>query len=221
MDGYIGGFVSGIAQTIVGHPLDTIKTWNQNTTLNQPPKTFVNLWKGIQYPLIQAPLVCSISFGLYENIYSFSNDRIISGVASGLIRSTIITPLEYYKLNLQQQLTPIFKHSFKNMSIVALREMPSATIYYGSYHYLKEKSGFIMLSGSLAGVFTWFLTYPLDTIKTRLQTGTASTLSDAIKQGVFWKGLQPCLLRAFITNGIGFYVYEKILANIQHTIEPQ
>ncbi len=215
MDGYIGGFVSGIVQTIVGHPLDTIKTWNQNHTLKQPAKTFVNLWKGLQYPLIQAPLVASISFGLYENIYSFSNDRIFSGLASGLIRSTLVTPLEYYKLNLQQHLTPVLKHSFKNMSFVAIKEMPSATIYYGSYHYLKEKTGFIVLSGALAGMLSWFSIYPLDTIKTRLQTGAAGTFHNAIQQGGLWRGLQMCLLRACITNGVGFYAYEKTLTIIK------
>ena len=209
MDGYVGGFFSGITQTIIGHPFDTIKTWRQNVSIKRPPKTFMNLWKGIQYPMVQLPIVCSISFGLYENIYSFSNDRIFSGLTSGLIRSTVITPLEYYKVNLQQQLKPSIKNSYKNMSIVAMKEVPSATVYYTSYHYLKEKTDYILLSGSIAGVLSWFSLYPLDTIKTRLQVGSAKNISDAIQQGNLCRGIKMCLLRAFITNGIGFYVYEN------------
>jgi solute carrier family 25 carnitine/acylcarnitine transporter 20/29 len=92
---------------------------------------------------------------------------------------------------------------------VTMKEVPSATIYYGIYHYLKEKDVSILLSGSLAGVASWFSIYPLDTIKTRLQAGTATNVKDAFRQGNLWKGLNLCLLRAFITNGIGFYVYEK------------
>ena len=64
MDGYVGGFMSGVAQTLIGHPLD-IKTWSQNTNLvNQPPRTFLNMWRGIQYPMIQLPIVCGGKFWL-------------------------------------------------------------------------------------------------------------------------------------------------------------
>jgi hypothetical protein len=55
------------------------------------------------------------------------------------MRTPIITPLEYYKINLQQQLIPIWQNSYKNILPVTLKEVPSATIYYGTYHYLKEK----------------------------------------------------------------------------------
>lgn len=209
MDGYVGGFMSGIAQTIIGHPIDTLKTWAQNHKMKQPPKTFINVWRGIQYPMIQLPLVCSVSFGLYDNLYSLSEDRIFSGIASGFIRTTIITPLEYYKINLQQQLKPKFSNSYKNMIPVVVKEVPSATIYYTTYHYLKEKENPILLSGAIAGVSSWFSVYPLDTIKTRLQSGSATSFKNALQQGKLWKGLNLSLLRAFITNGIGFYVYEK------------
>lgn len=94
------------------------------------------------------------------------------------------------------------------MSVVALKEMPSATVYYTTYHYLKEKEYPILLSGSIAGVSSWFSIYPLDTIKTRLQSGLAKSVREAIRQRNLWRGLHLCLGRAFITNGIGFYVYE-------------
>lgn len=210
MDGYVGGFMSGVAQTLIGHPLDTLKTWRQNKNLlKQPPRTFMNLWKGIQYPMIQLPIVCGVSFGLYENIYNMSNDRITAGMVSGFLRTSIITPLEYYKINIQQQLKPVWRESYKNMAVVSLKEMPSATVYYTSYHYLKEREYPVLLSGSIAGVASWFSIYPLDTIKTRLQSGLAKTVKGAIRQGGLWKGLNLCLARAFITNGIGFYVYEE------------
>jgi len=180
MDGYFGGFISGIAQTIIGHPIDTLKTWIQNSNIKRPTMTIANIVKGIQYPMVQLPLVSSVSFGLYDNIYSVTEDRIISGTASGFMRTPIITPLEYYKINLQQQLIPIWQNSYKNILPVTLKEVPSATIYYGTYHYLKEKKVSILLSGSLAGVASWVSIYPLDTITTRLQTGTAINIKHAM-----------------------------------------
>jgi hypothetical protein len=45
MDGYFGGFISGIAQTIIGHPIDTLKTWAQNSNIKRPPITIANTLK--------------------------------------------------------------------------------------------------------------------------------------------------------------------------------
>lgn len=210
MDGYVGGFVSGIAQTIVGYPLDTMKTWNQNiTNIKQPARTWSNLWRGIQYPMIQLPIVCSISFGLYENLYKASNDRIIAGAGSGFVRTFLVCPLEYYKIRLQQQVKPRWLECYRNLPITLMKEMPSATVYYSSYHYFKDQQYPIVLSGSLAGMLSWTTIYPLDTINTRVQSGIAKSMTSAIRQGNLWTGLSMCLVRAVLTNGIGFYVYEK------------
>ena len=44
MDSLIAGFLSGISQTLIGHPFDTLKTWNQNSiNLKKPPFTIKNL----------------------------------------------------------------------------------------------------------------------------------------------------------------------------------
>ena len=41
MDGYVGGFMSGVAQTLIGHPLDTLKTWRQNTSATKNVSEYV------------------------------------------------------------------------------------------------------------------------------------------------------------------------------------
>jgi hypothetical protein len=223
MDGYIAGIASGIAQTFVGHPLDTIKTWAQNkgNGIRQPAYTFANLWKGVQYPLIQAPIICGISFGLYENILQETNNAVVSAGTSGFLRTFAVTPLEYYKIQKQQQLVPRFRHCFRNMGAVISKEFPSACVYFPSYRFLKHHDVSVPLAGGVAGMLAWGSIYPLDTIKTRLQSGMASSIRHAWNIGGLWKGIGACLVRAFITNSVGFYVYEYSLCTLKGDEEPQ
>ena len=213
MEHYYAGLISGLFQTLIGHPFDTYKTWRQNSSqLKKPNMSLQNLYKGIKYPLVQAPFLCGIGFGVYDNIYSQTKSTYIAGSISGLIGSLIMTPLDYYKIKRQQQLTDVYwKNSYKNLRIVAMREVPANTIYFTTYNKMREKDVPIMLSGSIAGTTSWLLTYPLDTIKTKMQAGITRSISETIKQGKLWVGVKPCLIRAFFVNGIGFYVYEHSL----------
>ena len=82
------------------------------------------------------------------------------------------------------------------------------------YYYFKNKFDVHinkdlnnLISGGLAGITSWTITYPIDTIKTRIQSKHIS-FSKAIKQYNLFKGLSVSLLRAFIVNSVGFYTYE-------------
>jgi len=76
---------------------------------------------------------------------------------------------------------------------------------------VKKKKYPSFLSGSIAGALSWFFTYPIDTIKTRIQNESCKTIKEAIQKGGLNQGLGICISRAFIVNGINFSVYEKIL----------
>lgn len=65
------------------------------------------------------------------------------------------------------------------------------------------------IAGIAAGIAQALTGHPLDTIKTRVQSGAAKTIREAFQQRGLWVGLIPCLARAAITNSIGFYVYEQ------------
>ncbi|KAL9092238.1 MAG: hypothetical protein Q9159_000998 [Coniocarpon cinnabarinum] len=96
----------------------------------------------------------------------------------------------------------------------------------------------VLLCGGLAGVATWISIFPLDVIKTRVQTeatafgaekesstksiprspgsqsrrrGALSITRDTYRhEGLraFWRGVGVCCLRAFIVNGVQWNVYE-------------
>ena len=207
MDGYIAGIASGLSQVALGHPLDTLKTWQQSS--NSPAMSVRALWRGVQYPLVQLPIICGVSFGLYDNLMSLTNNCVTASAISGLLRTPIVTPLEYYKIRAQSNAPILWRQCFRNMHVVSSREMLSATAYFSSYNTLRKTTDLpVMISGGIAGMAAWGCIYPIDTIKTRMQSGTASTIWIAWKQGGLWSGVSACLARAFVVNAVGFYTYE-------------
>jgi solute carrier family 25 carnitine/acylcarnitine transporter 20/29 len=101
----------------------------------------------------------------------------------------------------------------------------------------------VLLCGGLAGVITWASIFPLDVIKTRVQTqilhapvrdGEQSALlgSEAPRArlssveiarqayrtegaGVFFRGLGICSVRAFVVNAVQWAVYEWMMKLLQ------
>lgn len=102
----------------------------------------------------------------------------------------------------------------------------------------------VLLCGGLAGIVTWASIFPLDVIKTRVQTQTLrqerslqgersgllhsspaerpmSSLEVAKHAyrtegaGVFFRGLGICSVRAFIVNAVQWAVYEWMMRVLQ------
>tara|TARA_B100001564_G_scaffold353103_1_gene361543 strand:- start:1421 stop:2080 length:660 start_codon:yes stop_codon:yes gene_type:complete len=215
-DYFFAGCMSGIAQTIVGHPLDTLKILKQNNKKVVNLYNIKNLYAGISMPLMQTPIVCGIGFYVDEKINNYIDNHWISGFTSGIIGSFVICPFEYYKINMQQaekqtiNMRSLTK-SFKNVNYVICREGPALSIYFGSYNELKKKDIPLYISGGIAGCASWLFTYPLDTIKSRMQGNICKNMKEAIQMGNLSKGLGYCLLRAFIANSIGFTTYEYFI----------
>jgi solute carrier family 25 carnitine/acylcarnitine transporter 20/29 len=123
-----------------------------------------------------------------------------------------------------------------------MREVPSIAAQFAAYEYLKaaflrhsqsEKLSLhqVMITGGLAGMFCWLVSYPQDIIKTRLQLDPSYKLRSSLSDGGFWnctkaiyrydgmkgffQGLTPCLIRAYLANAIGFFIYEEIKSTIK------
>ncbi|KAG9141086.1 hypothetical protein Leryth_001604 [Lithospermum erythrorhizon] len=125
---------------------------------------------------------------------------------------------------------------YRGFTITVLRDVPSHAFYFSTYEYIREKLhpgcrkngqetfGTMLVAGGLAGVVSWMSCYPLDVIKTRIQSQSNSTplmyrgIVDCFRRSVknegwnvLWRGLGTTLTRAFIVNGAVFTGYETAL----------
>ncbi|XP_050232235.1 mitochondrial arginine transporter BAC2 [Mercurialis annua] len=125
---------------------------------------------------------------------------------------------------------------YRGLTITILRDAPSHGFYFWTYEYMREqlhpgvrKNGqeslkTMLVAGGLAGVASWVCCYPLDVIKTRIQSQTPSSspkyngIVDCFRRSVsdegykvLWRGLGTAVARAFVVNGAIFSAYEIAL----------
>ena len=115
--------------------------------------------------------------------------------------------------------------------ITWLREVVPFGLYFGTYEYMKTKLKVSeqertfraymskALAGGIAGLVVWSIGYPFDIVKTEIQREKKRQRMFAVfnrmrreyGMQVFFKGLAPCLLRAFPVNACAFIVYDCIV----------
>jgi len=204
---YVIGSIVGISQSLLGHPLDTLKVYKQNKITKN--LSFYQYYTGIKYPLILSAFHNSMLFGSYSQFNDKINNSFISGALSGGIFGIIISPFELYKTRSQ-----LFKSNkismFRGMPLAIMRESVGTATYFGSYYYMKNKDIHPFIAGGLSGWFSWFSCYPVDTIKTRIQSSRKLTYYDAFKQKKLWSGFKYCSYRAILVNACGFIIYEYL-----------
>jgi solute carrier family 25 carnitine/acylcarnitine transporter 20/29 len=208
---FLAGLISGTSQVIAGHPFDTLKVNIQNNNLKLFTLNFKNLYQGISYPLVTNSITVSIQFGVYSKLKNNNFNEIISSAGAGFVTGFMSSPIDRFKIKKQILAKDIYAKPFKGMSLTLLREVPANIIYFGTYNYLRNNKFNILLSGGIAGFLSWLITYPIDVIKTRIQSDKYINIKSAIMKKNFYKGLTPCLLRAIFVNSIGFYVYETTM----------
>jgi solute carrier family 25 carnitine/acylcarnitine transporter 20/29 len=211
MDEFILGYCSGIVQTVVGHPFDTIKT-NYQARISIYPLTISKLYRGVIPPIMCNSIVISTQFGLndYFNKYLWGN-HFYSGFIAGIGASIILNPIELYKVRLQNNLKNVYINPLFGLKSTILRESIGGCFYFGGYHYLyDEKKYSSIVAGGAAGWISWLFSYPFDVVKTRVQSDKAKTVIDGLKQKQLWKGFGICSIRSVIVNSVGFYVYQTM-----------
>ena len=212
----IPGFFSGIVQTIIGYPFDTIIVHKQ-TGRNISNIQVKYLYRGVQFPLLSNGIISSICFSLDHNIYNYtrayniSDNHYLSGAITGLTTSIIICPIELYKIRMQKlQAIRFFKNPFIGLRITIMRELLASSSYFGFYNYLIDNNTTIFMAGGISGCASWVVSYPMDVIKTRIQSGECKTILQGYKKYNLFNGLYISLFRAFLVNAFGFYVYEHL-----------
>lgn len=194
----------------------------------------------------------------------------IAGAVGGLASWVVSSPTELIKCRTQVSNTPVSSFSLARSviraegvrglyyggTVTALRDSIGYGFYFWSYELGKKilaakvgdgdspraEAAKSLLCGGIAGVVTWASVFPLDVIKTRVQTQTQSLPETApllgtaraavVKKGligtvemtkriyreggaaVFFRGLGVCSVRAFVVNAAQWAVYEQIMKEL-------
>lgn len=207
---FIAGYFTGLCEVIIGHPLNTITTHYQNCggIMNLKLR---HLYAGCTYPFISNGIIISFEFGVFEYFRRREYSITVSAMLSGTATSIVMAPVDRFKIKRQLlNKTNIYNRPFKGIQYVFAREIPATAIYFNSYYYYREKTS-VITAGGMSGLTTWTVTYPLDVIKTRMQSDSYKSLKEAILAKNLYKGITPCLLRSVCVNSVSFYVYEYVI----------
>ncbi|QKX64411.1 uncharacterized protein TRUGW13939_11585 [Talaromyces rugulosus] len=132
---------------------------------------------------------------------------------------------------------------FQGLVPTTARQAANSAVRFSSYTTLKqfaqgyvapgEKLGTLstFAIGGVAGIITVYVTQPLDTVKTRMQSLDAKSLyknsltcaASIVKdEGVFtlWSGAMPRLARLILSGGIVFTMYEKTMEGLD-SLDPE
>jgi len=138
---------------------------------------------------------------------------------------------------------------YRGLFATILRQTPSLAMYFPVYNILKESISesynnsssnkndnndllcwSSALAGGLAGCLSWTIVYPIDAVKSRIQSlpldapakersflHVVRTISrnEGFVKLIFSRGLAVTLLRAFPVNGTIFFVYESVNQRFQ------
>ena len=132
----------------------------------------------------------------------------MSSFTSGLVSSILNTPLDYYKINMQQQKLICYRNSFKNFPIVFIHEVPANMIFFTSYYNCKKHKINYYLSGAISSFLCTIIIYPLNTVKTRMQCNMNLTIKNALIKKGLYAGIQYSLIRGVCCATIGLPTFE-------------
>lgn len=146
--------------------------------------------------------------------------------------------------------------------VTALRDSIGYGFYFWSYElasrqwpqpnsdntsWVRHEAAKVLMCGGIAGVVTWASVFPLDVIKSRVQTqpwgpvehtplmqeygqsarperrqGAIEVARTALRQegaGVFFRGLTVCSVRAFVVNAVQWAVYEWMMSKANEDLK--
>lgn len=213
MNEFFAGCANGFIQSLVGHPIDTLKVLQQT---KQPlHRNFLHYYKGISYPMSFNFLCTGTTF----NIHAKYNTLLGCHYKSGFLTGLTISPIVYYfdMGKIHYQLNPTNKIDFSKcritngMGATLGREALATSVYMGVYFNNYEEYG-ALVAGGAAGLLSWTISYPLDVIKTRQMNNSKINIIESIAIGNLWRGYYACAFRAIVVNAIGFWVYDALSA---------
>lgn len=203
-------------------------------------------WRGMGPPLFNAILMNTVMFSVFHKVQELSgHNSLLAGLISGIVTACISTPTDYIKIQSQlygiDSLSVLKKNIIRSQPTVLFRghvanlgrEGIFTMVYLGLYYEIISSSiGDTTLNGanppnllwvtfisSMTGGLAWVASYPLDTIKTVLQSSSSSdkkkkSWSDVIRQtgglSALYRGCGASTGRAMLVTSTRMLVYEGI-----------
>lgn len=170
-----------------------------------------------------------------------------AGSASGLAVACLLTPLEVVKVRVQAErcggarrrgpaecARAVYRaHGvrgfFRGQTATVARDSVGSAFYFGAYAAVRRAltpagaaeppAAATMLAGGVAGASYWASVFPLDTVKSRVQSGRMppggllhALARVARAEGVagLYRGLGVTLARAFPANALIFFTFETV-----------
>jgi hypothetical protein len=199
------------------------------------------LYRGGSSLLVGGALIRSAQFGVYNFVFqngekylrtNAENRRILkfidplvvfAGFAGGMGRGLVEAPFEFIKTRIQVQHEWSFKEIFSGSTATMVRNsllFSSFVIYIDISKQMIQGGLGPFLTGAICSNLAWLTIWPLDVVKSQVQSGNyegksiARLLTDNIKNGTIYRGLLPGLTRSFIANGCSMVVYEWVLRRL-------
>ncbi len=204
---------------------------------------FTGLYKGGTVMVLGGSLFRSAQFGVYEYFYGMIRERfgptapedrfffrildpqiIVAGFAGGIGRGLVEAPFEFIKTRLQVDHAWNFREIFSGSGATIFRNsflFSSFVVYVDITKQLVPGGIGPFLTGAVCSNLAWFTVWPLDVVKSQIQSGNFENKSfgkllwNNIKTGALFRGLAPGLTRSFVANGCAMVVYNKILESLK------
>lgn len=200
-------------------------------------------YQGIRAPLIGACMENAILFTSYDTTTKFFGgdsptmlQKCLSGGFAGFMASFVLTPVELIKCQLQVKnlVNDTKGHLYmtvvkdivgvdgvmglwKGLGSTLIREVAGTAIWFGTYEKCSEYTNSV-ISGAIAGMVFNTAIFPVDTIKSNVQTsqllyGKNLGYMQAIRKvGIrrMYNGLGITIVRSIPANAMIFYTYETM-----------
>jgi solute carrier family 25 (mitochondrial carnitine/acylcarnitine transporter), member 20/29 len=244
----VSGASYGATAVILSHPFDTVKTVQQASgnvgtlsTLRRSVNGVSQLYRGF-IPALSG----SIAFRTLPFVaYNWSTERLnnvsdfwsthttlragVAGASGGALRSALECPLEVTKVCRQVNVKWRWNRLYSGMCITLLRNMSVIGLFWSFADVVRPWCASRGIDGPLCSFIigggcsttAWAIVYPLDVIKSRVQSESmvssstvsiSSTTRAILRTGwrSIYAGLQAGLLRSIVANGGAFVVYDYV-----------
>jgi len=212
----LAGFCVGWSEALVGYPFVTAKVLRQ-TGRKWWGHSPLRYYQGVGYPLMASVGFNTVVFPLKDRLH---NEHGVSYAAAGALAGLVVTPQMWFldSFAIRRQINQSagglrafdVPSSARGVAATAARESLALSAYFSVYHELKERCCWVWVAGGLAGLANWTLTFPVDTVRSRVMADKM-TFGEAWTTKGLWRGYSIAATRAVVVNAASFSVYEQAL----------